>query len=101
MKNKVIESILKAETEAENIQQQAKEQALKKVADAEAKSDKEKNGLVEASKQILKNQIAEFENKSIREFEENLNSYYEQADRIASSAKLNFDNAIKILLQKI
>lgn len=101
MKNKVIESILKAETEAENILQKAKEQALKKVAEAETKSDKEKNGLIEASKQILKNQIVEFENKSQREFEENLKSYSEQADKIANNAKLKFDNAIQVLLKKI
>ena len=76
MKNKVIENILSAEKEAEQIQIKAKERALKIVSSAEEESLKIKFDAQENAKVLLKKQLAEAETEAKKNFEEQLKLPY-------------------------
>ena len=101
MKNKVIDSILSAETEAEKIVLEAKEQSSKMIFEAENKKEQTKNNINETSKQLLKAQTVEFENSAKLTYENSLKEYSEQAEKVFYSAKNNFPKAVEILLKKI
>lgn len=101
MKNKVIDSILNAEKNAENIIIEAKEKASKMVMEAEANKEKSENELVETSKILLKSQTEEFEKSAKLDFENTLKTYSEEAERVCVLAKSNFSKAINVLLQNI
>lgn len=97
MKNKIIEAILKAETEADKKLIQAKEQGAKIILDAEGEAEKIKTEALENSKQFLKAKILECEKQAEIDFKVLLENFENQANEIEVKAKQNFEKAIKII----
>ena len=97
MKNKIIEAILKAETEADKKLLEAKEQGAKIILDAEAKAETIKTESLENSKKYLKTKTLECEKQAEADFKTMLEGFESQANEIEAKAKQNFEKAIKII----
>ncbi len=101
MKNKIIESILKAEKETEKMYSSAKTESLKIVSKAEEDNIKIKNNAQESSKKMLKEQTLLNEEKFKKQFDEALLEYVKQAEELEKNAQKNYDKAINVIFKKI
>ena len=101
MKNKIIESILKAENEADKKQQSAREQSIKIIADAEEKVEKIKTDAQEEAKNILKTKLEQAENQAKETFKEELKRYESESNNIKAKAEQNFEKAIDVIVKRI
>lgn len=101
MKNKVIENILTAEKQAEQIQIKAKEEALKIVSSAEEESLRIKSEAQENAKKLLKEELIKAEDIAKQTFDNNLKDYEIQASKLETTAKANFEKVVKEIIKKI
>jgi len=101
MKNKVIEAILKAESQADDLQQKGKQESLKIVTEAENKSQKIKQEAQDYAKATLKQKTYEAEEEAKNNYNATIKEYELQADRIEQEAVKNYDKAVALILSKI
>lgn len=101
VKNKIIESILKAEEKSEKLSSNAKAESVKIVTKAEEENAKLKNDAQESSKKMLKQQTQINEDKFRAEFETSLQEYNARAEELTKNAEKNYDRAINIILKNI
>lgn len=101
MKNKIIESILEAEKETEDIYSKAKLESTQIISTAEEQNTNIKNSAQETSKKMLKGQLEENENKCKQQFEETLGDYNAQAKALEQNAEKNYKKAVDVILKKL
>lgn len=101
MKNKIIEAILEAEKETENIYSQAKLESSKIISNAEEENTKTKNSAQESSKKMLREQTLESEDKCKQQFEQTLQEYNNTAKVLEQNAKNNYAKAVDVILKKL
>ncbi len=101
VKNKIIESILKAEEASEKLSNNARVESVKIVSKAEEENAKIKNDAQESSKKMLKQQTQINEEKFHTEFETSLQEYNKKAEDLTKNAEKNYEKAISVILKKL
>ena len=101
MENKIIDSIIDAENQAEKIINSAKEKALKIVGSAEIEAEQMKQKSINSSKTLLKQKTLEEDNFAYNNFLQQIKNFSEESKQIEKSAKINTEKAVKIIIKSI
>ena len=101
MGNKIIDDILLAEKQSEQIISKAKQDAIKALTQAEEKSLSVKTSAQEKFKEDLNNFVIECEEECKVNYKENLATYVKTAEELERRAEENIEKAVKVIVDKI
>jgi vacuolar-type H+-ATPase subunit H len=101
MSNKIIDEILQAEKQSEQIVAQSKQEAIKSLTKAEEKAVKIKFEADQKYKEDMKlyQQNCEIENK--QKYQATMDEYKKSAQDLTKNAEKNLNKAVEIIVKKI
>ncbi len=101
MENKIIDSILKAENQAEDMLEKERKKSENAIEQAQKKAEKIKKDFYDLNQQNFADKSKELENKFATLYQEKIKNYNLQAKDIEENSKKHFQTLIELLKQNI
>ena len=101
MIKEIVDEIKKAEADAEQIKQKARETGGDIIRQSAKKADHIKNSIHKDRKGIIRNKIEDSEKKAQKESRKILKEAEVEADRMENKARRNLEEAVKMVYERV